>query len=213
MEIAKPEEFKEHVKKVNENLMGIYTSQVFQSLGTASNMNLYSITGELPIKYWRGAEFPEEDNISGATLSEKYLKRRRHCYSCPIGCGRVISFGENEVGLPEGDISGPEYETIASFGSLMDNPDLQKITKANYMCNDLGIDTVSTGGTIAFLMDLVNQGKITSTDLDGIDSKIQKHGSCVPTDKQNCEKGRNRRIFFPKDQMQLGNISVLIKIK
>ncbi|TFG18736.1 MAG: hypothetical protein EU530_08315, partial [Promethearchaeota archaeon] len=173
VELAKPEEFKEYVKEVNETLMGIYTSQVFQELGTASNMNLYSITGELPIKYWRGTDFPEEDNISGATMREKYFKRRRHCYSCPIGCGKVITFGENELGLPKGDISGPEYETIASFGSLMDNPDLQKITKANYMCNDLGIDTVSTGGTIAFLMDLVNQGKITASDLDGVDLKFR----------------------------------------
>jgi aldehyde:ferredoxin oxidoreductase len=180
VKLAKPEEFREHVKEVNETLMGIYTSQVFQTLGTASNMNLYSITGELPIKYWRGTEFPEEDNISGATLSENYLKRRRHCYSCPIGCGRVISFGENEVGLPNGEISGPEYETIASFGSLMDNPDLQKITKANFICNDLGIDTVSTGGTIAFLMDLINQGKISSSDLDGIDLKFRNIDAVFP---------------------------------
>ena len=84
------------------------------------------------------------------------------------------------MGLPEGDISGPEYETIASFGSLMDNPDLQKITKANYMCNDLGIDTVSTGGTIAFLMDLVNQGKISSSDLDGIDLKFRNMEAVFP---------------------------------
>ncbi len=180
VELAKPEEFKAHVKEVNKTMMDIYTSEVFQKLGTAANMNLYSVTGELPIKYWRGTEFPEEDNISGATLSENYLKRRRHCFSCPIGCGRVISLGENEVGLPEGDISGPEYETIASFGSLMDNPNLQKIAKANYICNDLGIDTVSTGGTIAFLMDLVNQGKISSSDLDGIDLKFRNIEAVFP---------------------------------
>ncbi|MHA1451248.1 MAG: aldehyde ferredoxin oxidoreductase family protein [Promethearchaeota archaeon] len=173
VELAKPEEFRAHVLEMNKEMMEVYTHQVFSGLGTASNMNLYSMTGELPVKYWRGAEFPEEDNISGATLCEKYLKRQRHCYACPIGCGRVISLGENELGLPSGEISGPEYETIASFGSLMDNPDLEKITKANYMCNDLGVDTVSTGGTIAFLMDLVNQGKISSSDLDGIDLKFR----------------------------------------
>jgi aldehyde:ferredoxin oxidoreductase len=173
VEIAHPEEFKSHVLEVNRNMMEVYTHQVFAGLGTAANMNLYSMTGELPVKYWRGAEFPEEDSISGATLAEKYLKRQRHCYACPIGCGRVISLGENELGLPTGEISGPEYETIASFGSLMDNPDLQKIIKANYMCSDLGIDTVSTGGTIAFLMDLVKQGKIHSSDLDGIDLKFR----------------------------------------
>jgi aldehyde:ferredoxin oxidoreductase len=172
IELAKPEEFRAHVKEVNNTIMEMYTSQVFQDLGTASNMNYYSVTGELPIKYWRGSEFPEEDNISGATMKDKYVKRNRHCFSCPIGCGKVMSLGENEVGLPKGDISGPEYETIASFGSLMDNSDLQKIAKANYMCNDLGIDTVSTGGTLAFLMDLVDQGKINSSDLEGIDLKF-----------------------------------------
>ena len=174
VELAKPEEFKQHVLQVNKEMMEVYTHQVMGGLGTAANMNLYSLTGELPVKYWRGASFPEEDKISGATMAEKYLKRQRHCYACPIGCGRVISLGENDFGLPSSEISGPEYETIASFGSMMDNPSLEHIIKANYMCNDLGLDTVSTGGIISFLMDLIDRGKITAKDLDGIDLKWGK---------------------------------------
>lgn len=169
VEVANPEEFKKFVLQVNKEMMEVYTHQVMGGLGTAANMNLYSMTGELPVNYWRGTEFPEEDNISGATMAENYLKRQRHCYACPIGCGRVISLGENDLNLPNEEISGPEYETIASFGSMMQNSSLEKIIKANYMCNDLGIDTVSTGGTIAFLMDLVDRGKITAEDLDGMD--------------------------------------------
>ena len=159
--------------------MEVYTHQVFQGLGTASNMNLYSLTGELPVKYWRGDVFPEEDEISGATMNERYFKRRRHCYSCPIGCGRVLSLGENDLDLPN-EVSGPEYETIGSFGSLMDNPSIEKITKANYMCNDLGLDTVSTGGIIAFLMDLIDRGKIKASDLDGIELKFRNMEAVFP---------------------------------
>lgn len=172
IEFAKPEELKALAKEVSSAVMDIYTNQVMGGLGTSSNMNLYVLSGELPVKYHRSSDFPDVDSISGATLAEKYLKKQRHCYSCPVGCGRVVAVDNaKELGLPEGEFEGPEYETMAGYGSLMENKDLKAIIKANYLCNDYGLDTISSSGAIALLMDLIDRKIITAQDIDGIDLK------------------------------------------
>ncbi len=168
IEFAEPEKLRALAKEVSDEVMEIYTNQVIGGLGTSANCNLYALMGELPVKYYRSSDFPEVDNISGATLAETYLKRQRHCYACPIGCGRGIEVGKNDEGLPEGEFEGPEYETIAGFGSLMNNSNLLSIIKANYLCNDYGLDTISASSVIAFLMDLFDQGRINESDIDGL---------------------------------------------
>ncbi len=125
----------------------------------------------MPNGYYRKPAFENADKISGAALAETYLKKNHHCFACPIGCGRVVAIGENDLNLPNGEFEGPEYETLGGFGSLMLNDNLKLIIKANYMCNDLGLDSISASSVIAFLMDLIEQGTITSENLDGIDLK------------------------------------------
>ncbi|MHA1744426.1 MAG: aldehyde ferredoxin oxidoreductase family protein [Promethearchaeota archaeon] len=172
IELASPEEFKAQVKQMGETQAAVFTSQMFGALGTAGGINMYTLTGELPVKYYRTSKFDEVDNISGSTVAEKYLKKQRYCFACTIGCGRVVQLGENEeneLNLPEGQFEGPEYETIAGYGSMLGNTNLKTIFKANYMCNDLGIDTISSSGVISLIMDLFNNGKtITAADLDGL---------------------------------------------
>lgn len=158
--------------KENNQFLGEHTlTQIFKQLGTAGSLDMYNLNGEMPVGYFRKPGFDQFDNISGATMMEKYQKGTRACFSCPIGCGRRVQIGENSIGLPPEIIEGPEYETLAGFGALMLNGDLQQIIKCNYMCNDLGLDTISASSTIALLMDLKDQGKISNKDLDGMDLK------------------------------------------
>ncbi|MHA1870961.1 MAG: aldehyde ferredoxin oxidoreductase family protein, partial [Promethearchaeota archaeon] len=168
--LAEPEKFREKVKEVNEKLMGIFTNQMFQALGTSGGVNMYALSGELPVKYYSTSIFPEEDadKISGATLQEKYLKHPRFCYACPIGCGRVIDVDDKIKGVPSGELEGPEYETIAGFGSLLGNSDLDAIIKCNYMCNNYGMDTISTSSAIGLLMSLYTNKKIDAEKIDGL---------------------------------------------
>ncbi len=167
VEVAKPDELKEFAVKTNKEFMDITTNVMLQELGTSGSFDMYNYAGELPVGYYRQPMYDEGDDISGSTLAETYLKKNRHCSSCPIGCGRVVEIGENEIGVPKGLFEGPEYETLAGYGSLIMNPDLKAILKANYVCNDLGIDTISSSSTFALLMDLMERGKITADDLDG----------------------------------------------
>ncbi len=167
---ANEEEFKQHNKDTINFLKEVFTNQMFRDLGTSGGVDMYNESGELPVKYWKQGSFAEAGNISGSSLKETFLKKNRHCGSCVIGCGRVVQIDKYED-VPKDLIEGPEYETIASFGSMMLNGNLADIIKANYLCNDLGLDTISTGSTIAFLMDLYEQKKITKEIMDGLDLK------------------------------------------
>jgi aldehyde:ferredoxin oxidoreductase len=99
---------------------------------------------------------------------EQILTGRSACYSCPIGCGREVSLSEYELN----DIGGPEYQTIASFGSNLLISDLKKIALMNHLCNQYGMDTISCGSTIAFMTHLCDIGKadygLTWNNPDGV---------------------------------------------
>ncbi|MEJ2250762.1 MAG: aldehyde ferredoxin oxidoreductase C-terminal domain-containing protein, partial [Candidatus Lokiarchaeota archaeon] len=87
------------------------------------------------------------------------------CYNCPIGCGKLVEL-RNDKGtiLTE----GPEYETIAGFGSLILNDNLESIKLANLLCNMYGLDTISTSSAIGFLFKLYNEDYLDSSNIDGL---------------------------------------------
>ncbi len=168
--LAKPEEFKEAAKEANRLTMEPFTTNMMKDLGTAGGVDLYNMSGELPIKFFRKGTFDGAYNISGPTMKETILVKGRHCFGCPIGCGRIVEVKDDgpwKTPVTE----GPEYETIAGFGSMMLIDNLKAISKLNMMCNDLGIDTITGSMVIAMLMDLFEQNKITAKDTDGIEAK------------------------------------------
>lgn len=163
----KPEEFKEAVKKTTENVLASFATQMFGILGTSGGVDKWNEEGELPIKYWTLGTWQPAFDISGASASEKVFARSYPCYSCPIGCAKKAVVKEGEF-KTEGEIEAAEYETVAGFGSLILNNNLESIQTANYMCNDMGIDTISGSSTIAFIYYLYNNNKINSDDIDGL---------------------------------------------
>jgi len=167
-EAAEPEKFKEAVRDMIENVNNSFTTQMFGMLGTPGGVDKYNMEGELPIKYWTKGQWDGAFNISGATASEKLYTKKYPCYSCPIGCAHKASVDEGKYAF-EGEVEAPEYETVVSFGSLILNDDLKSIVKANTLCNDYGIDTISGGSTIAFVYYLYNNDKISSDDIDGLE--------------------------------------------
>ena len=169
-EPADPESFKEAVKAATESINASFATQMFGSLGTSGGVDMYNATGELPIKYWTLGTWENANKISGATASETIFTRSYPCYSCPIGCSKKAKVEEGEFKIEE-EIEAAEYETVAGFGSMILNDDLGAIQKANYLCNDYGIDTISGSSTIAFIYYLFNEGKISASDIDGLEPK------------------------------------------
>lgn len=126
--------------------------------GTAGVLLTTQHLGVLPTKNWQQGTFDGWDNIHGERLTEKYLVSNKACYACPIGCGRKTRV-EDPAFAGEGE--GPEYETIYAMGSncMIDN--LAAVVKANYLCNELGIDTITMGATVACAMELVDRGYLS----------------------------------------------------
>jgi len=143
-------------------------------MGTPGGILNYDRLGNLPVQNWRTSQRSGiAETTSGQRMQDTIWVRRSGCKFCPIHCGRLV---ENETGpfALNGRQEGPEYETLAAFGVLCMNGNLEAIAKANELCNALGMDTISTGGTIAFAMECVEKGILTDKDLDGVDLAFGK---------------------------------------
>jgi aldehyde:ferredoxin oxidoreductase len=130
--------------------------------GTAYVPQVTNTLGILPTRNFQTGTFEGTDQIDGVALKEKYLIRHTPCYRCPISCGRLTAVDDEEYA---GKGEGPEYESIASLGSACGVDHLGALTKANYWCNELGMDTISTGMTIAAAMEMYEKGYIPEDDI------------------------------------------------
>jgi aldehyde:ferredoxin oxidoreductase len=176
--IARPEEMKERSKaasvKIKENPV---TSQGLPTYGTAVLVNIINEHGAYPSRNFQTGYFPEADKQSGETLAKTYLTGKKGCWGCSISCGRVIAVPGGLFGVSESE--GPEYETIFAFGSDCGVADLEAIIKANHLSNELGLDTISMGSTIACAMELVEKGNIPVSKLHGLDLKFGNAAAMV----------------------------------
>jgi len=144
------------------------TKRILRELGTAGLLGLINLIGMLPHRNFKDTSHREEDveRVSGETLTRALLYKAGACYLCPIGCQRhtrVRRNGREERG------EGPEYETAVLLGPVCDIYDLEAITLANYRLNELGMDTISFGGTLACAMELYERGFITRQDTGGLE--------------------------------------------
>jgi aldehyde:ferredoxin oxidoreductase len=143
---------------------GEITGKLLPTLGTAVLVNVINDAGLFPARNFQQGQFAEAGKISGETLAEQYLVRPRACVGCPMACGRVTVVKGGPF-ASRGD--GPEYETIWALGADCGVDDLNAVSKANYICNELGMDTISAGATIAAAMELFEKGAITEAEAGG----------------------------------------------
>ena len=160
------ETFKGLLKTARDQAMAGW-GEGFFNYGTASGLDSLSATGRLPTKAFLKCTFDGSNKITGETLSKTILKRRGTCPACPVAHYRIVETKGRYVTDP--DYGGPEYETLASLGSLCMNDDLEVIAKANELCNKYSIDTIAAGVSIAFAMECYEKGVLTKKDAGGID--------------------------------------------
>jgi len=128
-----------------------------RTYGTAQLVKPLSELGVLPTKNFQQGVFAHADAISGERIHESILVGRETCAGCPIRCKRSVqTFFDGRPVEPE--YGGPEYETVAAFGSLCLNDNLPAIALANQLCNNYGIDTISAGVAAAFVMEATEKG-------------------------------------------------------
>ena len=145
--------------------------QFLTAQGTNAAMGLSALTGDLPAKNWTvGDNTAISAKIDGGVLSgPDFYIGNDSCHGCMIACKRVVHITDGPYKGMEGP--GPEYEGVASLGSLLMIGDMAAVIKMNEACNDFGVDVISCGATIAFAMDCFENGLITSKDTDGIELK------------------------------------------
>ncbi|MEE1199801.1 MAG: aldehyde ferredoxin oxidoreductase family protein [Christensenellales bacterium] len=136
------------------------TSAGLRQLGTAVLVNIVNNIGSLPTRNWQEAYYDKGEDISGETLAEKYLVKPSACHRCPIACGRVVNINGKIAG-------GPEYEPLWAYGANCGNNDLNVIDECNMLCNEYGLDAISTPCTIAAAMELYQRGAIKEEECDG----------------------------------------------
>ncbi|MEN8120251.1 MAG: aldehyde ferredoxin oxidoreductase family protein [Bacteroidota bacterium] len=159
--IDNPEGFKaavkENLKQIKEN--GV-TGEGLPALGTKVLDNIINEIGAYPTRNFQDSQFEHTDEISGEALVEKgYLIKNVACYACPIACGRKVTLPDGSEG------EGPEYESGWAYGASCGVKDLTAITRAGFMCNNLGFDTISAGATMATAMELYEKGIIKKEDI------------------------------------------------
>lgn len=155
-EINDPERFKFLLYETRKLLAASpLTSQALPEFGTVVLMNIMNNIGALATRNHQQTQFEGADAISGEELTEKYLVKNASCWACPIGCTRI-----SKTEKVEGE--GPEFESTWALGAQCGIDDLPAIIEANALCNDLGLDTISVGSTIACAMELCEKGYLDS---------------------------------------------------
>jgi len=136
--------------------------------GTAEVLAYQQEDGGLPTRNWASGVFDGYEALDGTTMSDTILKERDTCYACAVRCKRVVEIAEGPYQV-DPLYGGPEYETLSTFGSYCGISDLAAVSLANQVCNMYGLDTISTGATIAWAMDCFERGIITTEDTGGVE--------------------------------------------
>lgn len=146
--------------------------------GTARTIGSQQTVGGLPSFNFKSGVFEGWQAIDGVTMYDTLLKGheegaqdrygRHTCYGCVMRCKRVVEIKDGPYHV-DPLYGGPEYETVATFGSYCGIDDLAAIIKANEICNKYGMDTISCGATIAWAMEAFEAGAITSADTEGLE--------------------------------------------
>lgn len=152
-------------KLILANLKTAPIPTTLASFGTAATISAANNMGVLGTRNLRDEIFEYAADISGEELKEKYYRKNITCYTCPVACGKLCEVNGELM-------RNPEYETLYAIGSMLGIRDLKSIIRANKLCNDYGIDTISMGVTLAFAIECFERGIISKEEAAGHDLKF-----------------------------------------
>jgi aldehyde:ferredoxin oxidoreductase len=158
--VARPEAVDAIAHSLRQRSLGSVTDK-YRSVGTVANLSVFNQLGTLPTRNFQQATFDGAESVSGETLTENNFSRRHGCASCTIRCERLFkSLGGEEQRL--------EYETLFALGPLCGNNDPEAVLEAARLCDLYGMDTISTGGTLAWAMECGEKGLLPDVERLGL---------------------------------------------
>ncbi len=174
---AKPRELAALAKTISEKSFGPATAK-YRELGTATNLLVFNRLKALPTRNFQQGSFESAVDLSPETLSVARERTRAYCVACTIGCEHIYQLTSNtnssdEPSIPAALDSQPstlnstgvrlEYENLFALGPLCGVADPDVVLAASKRCDELGIDTISAGGTIAFAMECAERGLLDAS--------------------------------------------------
>ncbi len=172
------EKVREYVKTLYEKITSnAGTGKALPTLGTPAVTTAQNQLGMLGTRNWQTEVFEDIEKISGTRMREDLVVKDRGCFSCPIRCKKYsyISKGPYKGIFTQ----GPQYETIWSLGSNCGVSSLEAITKANQLCNEFGMDTVSAGMIVSFAMECYERGILKKDDVNGLELRFGNETSMI----------------------------------
>jgi aldehyde:ferredoxin oxidoreductase len=168
VDIADPAAFMKSVWLMRASMRNSPGRASFAKLGTAATIDMTQAFGGLPTRNFTAGQFEDYEKLNGNTIRETRLVANKACFACTIACGRVTRLGEYAdkylVNTHPRNWriagEGPEYENAWALGADTGVGDLDAVLKANWLCNDLGMDPISMGSTLAAAMELYRGGAI-----------------------------------------------------
>ena len=164
---------------VEEAVSAILADPLYESAktyGTLAITPLAQALGFLPTRNFQESTFEGADKLGGEVFIKRFATRHKGCYNCPVGCSRLYKVAEGPYAT-QGE--GPEYETVSALGSKCGNDNFESILHANTLCNQLGMDTISTGNVLAWAMECYEKGVFDKTHLGGLDLRFGNQSAMI----------------------------------
>ncbi|MCA9109668.1 MAG: aldehyde ferredoxin oxidoreductase family protein [Planctomycetaceae bacterium] len=155
---AYPDELIAYSKDLSRKSFGPATAK-YRELGTVSNLLTFNRLGTLPTRNFQQSEFAAAERLAPETISATHQRTRSSCAACTIGCEHIFHVSPGDRGVRM------EYENLFALGPLCGISDPDTVLRASALCDELGLDTISAGGTIAFAMECAERGLIDTPDL------------------------------------------------
>lgn len=165
--VAEPDRFQKAVKDGNKKVLDATDGEGMAPRGTTGDLPACDELGDIPTKNWRANSWGRGEELYHHFESVN-LMRANPCYKgCVLRCGRIARVESGKWKTPEHE--GSEYESICAFTFFVLNDDMDAAVHATYLCNEYGLDTISTGAVIAFAMDCYERGILSKEEVDGLD--------------------------------------------
>ena len=150
-----------------------FLRQGLSRYGSAITVGVVHEHGIMPSYNWQQATFDGAEGLLPRTMRERAVLKDVACPACTVACSKICQGTDGSIS------EGPEYETVYAFGSQCGVSDIHRVVQADMLCDLYGLDTISAGVTIGWLMECVQRGLLAARDLDGIDVQFG-HGDVLP---------------------------------
>lgn len=167
-------------KYIQQMKNGVGFSDFYKITGTPGYIEPGAKNGDSPVRNWFGdhTEIKDSSEYNYENIKNKYITKRKTCYSCPMADWGQVMIKDGPYKLEE-EAHVPEYESASALGSYCMNTNFESIIKCNDICNRYGIDTISTGATVSFAINCYEEGIINKKDTDGVELTWGNHSSIV----------------------------------